>query len=428
MPKTAIALILIILICTHGALGKEVEGSVLQYKLNRLYFSSGLEDFIYPDCKFVVYRGRVVLSYGLIEFSQPGVSVSYPLDHPFEGKNLERLKVLIDAVDVDTLAPIQIGAAEFKSLPTSTDFPTRDFPPLHVIYTLHPVSNMFMTNSGSQLNFMLYESLFEMALDFSGGGLDGFFSYGKPRSPAEGAASISTPANYYAALIPNISRDFNHGGMLTTALYYRFDPDKSYVYFTGDSVTPQTQLYACDSTGRRAYDHNPEDGRRLIQSVRNRPDHLALAVFDSQLQQTGAYFADILSRDKVRTRLTSDWYEGDLYLCFVPLDPNNALRSLKYIYDITSSDTIPDRQINQTIAIIGKYIESAENAASEQIRNYYIGKIDRSFKEDIGVFPLYRPTIYFVANHNLQGYMFDPDGYMDLKMLSKIMRPEIPER
>ena len=106
-----------------------MECSVLQYKLNRLYFSTGLEKYVYPDCKYVVYRGRVVLGHGLIEFSEPGVSISYPLDYPFEGKNVERLHVVIDAVDIDSLAAIRIGAAEFKTLPVSAEFPTKDFPP-----------------------------------------------------------------------------------------------------------------------------------------------------------------------------------------------------------------------------------------------------------------------------------------------------------
>ncbi|MBN2226116.1 MAG: hypothetical protein JW763_02005 [candidate division Zixibacteria bacterium] len=430
--KTSVRLLVGLLICfmavTSIAFSKEVESSILQYKLNRLYFSTGLEKYVYPDCRYIVYRGRVVLGQGLIEFSEPGVSISYTLDYPFEGKNVELLHAVIDAVDIDSLGVIRLGAAEFQSLPLSTMFPTSDFPPLHIIPTIVPIENALITNSGNRLHFKRYESLFEMALAFSGGGLDGYFSYGKPQPPAENAEFISTSANFFVAMIPNVSREFNHGGILSTAMYYRFNPDKPYVFFTGDGIVAQNCLYLCDSANHRPYPYDSEAGRQLMRSVRNRPDHLKLAVFDKQLEKTGAYFADILSRDKVRTRLTKDWYEGDMYLCFVPLDRHDPLYSLKYVYDIVSSDTIAGRQINPTVGIIGKYIESAENAATDEIRSYYIGKIDRAFKEDIGIFPLYRPTIYFIYDHHLQGYQFDPDGYLDMKRLSKITLPEIPGR
>ena len=48
-----------------------------------------------------------------------------------------------------------------------------------------------MTNSGNRLLFNRYESLFELELAFSGGGLDGYFSYGEPRPPVENAEFIS---------------------------------------------------------------------------------------------------------------------------------------------------------------------------------------------------------------------------------------------
>ncbi|UCD16768.1 MAG: hypothetical protein JSV44_09960 [Candidatus Zixiibacteriota bacterium] len=397
--------------------------SILQYKLDRMYFSLGSEANIFPDCRFVVFRDSIPVIDGAIEIAQPGISISYPLHRLIDTANLHIMHAVIDAATIDSTSEIIIGAAEFDQISLAAVFPV-----LKGEDSIRTVGSIYFTQHGNPLEWRRFESLFEMNLAYSGGALDGYFSYSAPQLPAGRANYISTQAPYFIALAPNVAREFNHNGLLTTSLYYRFDPEKSYIFFGGDRLEPQYCLYLNDSTVNRTYAYNSEAGRRLMQSVRGCPRKLALYAADGKLEQTGAYFGDILSRDKMRTEFVSSRRDADIYFLFVPLNKKDTMCSLKFIYDFLVSDTAYGHQINKTVALIGNYLESAENAASARIYKYYLGKIDRALREDIGVFPLFRPTLYFVAGTDVQDYTFDSNGYMDLKQLSKIRLPGVAGR
>jgi len=353
---------------------------ILQLKMNRIYFASGEEENIFRDCSFFLIKANDTLLTGQIEASYPGLSYSYLEESLFDKFDTDSCLALIQPAQIDSLTPINIGM--LKSIPYGSP---SNFPGLTSVTT---------TNDSA--------------------------------SSQKYSKSIRTPAPFYAALIPNISKAVNNKGLLTTSIYYRFNEKRLTAIFEGDQTVPYNCLFPAADTCRRYYDFNPDHGRNLLKFMDKKPKKLFLSIGNSTLEKLGLYFADILSRDRIRLKFTGDDSKADMYIKFIPLSENNKDSSLIYILDLLQNDWADNININSTITGIKNYLESAKSANSKERQVYYFNRTERALIEDLGVFPLLRPSLFFISAENLKGTAFDNNGRLDMSNLRKIVLPQKP--
>lgn len=380
-----------------------IEGMPLQVKLDRLYLGNGLEARIYPDCRFVVHQGYDSIYTGCIETSYPGVSVSYSTDGFFDTLRLADLHIWMERAPIDTLSPITIGHVGYLPLP--------------------PVDATADSADTSRIVIRRHQSQFEVSLAFEEHALDGFFSYRKYGPGGEFTITTGQPAPFFVALVPNPSRSITYNGFLTTSLYYRLDPQRLPMYFDGDGLIEFNRCCLGGETAPRPYPYGPVQGRALLESFRDYSRNVVIGVEHPMFESAAGYFADILSRDRFKTAVTRHEADADICLIAVPLG-DSEISSLRYLHQRLVADTIPGSSPNQTLRIIGNYLESAELAFDSTIRAHYLRLAESSLREDLGVFALFRPTLYFTARLNLLGNVFTPDSNIDFSGLTKARLPQ----
>jgi hypothetical protein len=195
------------------------------------------------------------------------------------------------------------------------------------------------------------------------------------------------------------------------------------VMFDGDAVLPFNCLYECDKTCLRAYPYDPERGRELLRHVSRRGRSVSIRPTNEELQKAAVFLSDVLSRDRIRTRIVGAGNEADCYLAFVPISCDSAGVTLRLLNQFLARDTADGNSINQTIAVIGKYIELGRMAAADSSRDHYFDLAQKSLLEDVSLFPIFRPTVYFTAHKHIKGYSFAPDGYFVADSLMRLVLP-----
>ncbi|MDH4157233.1 MAG: hypothetical protein OEW00_08160 [candidate division Zixibacteria bacterium] len=387
-----------------------IESRILQYRFDRLYFERGNEEDIFPGHAFTVYIGADSLFSGYIAESHAGVSISEPASGYFDSISIGSCRVLIETAEVDLNSPVKLGClSELR----------------RTIIMPEAAVGSAAADSGPavlpRVVVQMYDSPLEMTLDFEKGQIDGLLHYeafhGSPTVKV-----VSAPAPFYAALIPNISKDFNEHGLLTTSLYYRFDPAKLPVVFDGDKADQFSCLYVRDSGQSRPYGCDPAKGRALLRQLKKRPQKVSIHVQEASLEKLAEYFADILSRDRIRAEIASDVSKADLYLRYVPLISNRPDSGLAEIAALLRRDGSPDLSVTEPLTLIENNLAAAQ-AENDSNLAYYCDLAARRLKEDVGVFGLFRPSITFNAGLALKGYYFNDQGFLDLTRLVKLQLP-----
>jgi len=401
--KSVIFIILIFLEMYSSAIGVDniFESSILQFNFNRFYFPAGSESLVYKDCKFVILHEADTVYTGCIQASFLGVSYSYPIDSLSDTLQIENYKAVIHPVIIDSLAEIKIG------------------------YTSpYQISFGDMPESNEQIKYSLYENNFEMILDFESGKIDAFYSFSQNSNNLDNKHTFPFAAPYYIAIIPNPASSINRNAFLTTSLYYRYDPDLMPILFEGDQCKTVNCLTNSDTDCNRYYPYDPYRGQTLIKQYNPRPKSITIGITDRSISKTAEYYADILSRDKIRTAIENKSGRSNFSLAPVPFDKNNKITSLKYIHNILCSDTLAGIDINENINIVGDYITSAMKATDTLIKIHYLHLAETALWDEIGVFPLYQPAIFLTTHNNIAGSATDSTGYIDQKKFYKIILPE----
>jgi len=397
----------------------DISCKILQYKLDRLYFPVGMEENIYPANNFIVYWKGDSIYNGNIEESKIGISYSYVTRYFFDSIDVESCEVIIKPAGIDSTAKIIIGLP--KSIPPGNIFKLSDIYSNEMIpFVLPP---LFAVN-GNPLRLQRYDSEIEMFLDFESGRIDGFFSHSRVITEKKNAQSISHLLPCFAAIVPNINQPVNENGLLPASLYYRFDKKRLPAFFDGDDIKPHNCIYPRNERCNRETVYNPSRAQSLLKLFKKPPKAVRLVIGDMRLKKLGQYYADVLNRDRIKTSLSYEMNDGDIYLVFVPTLASLADTSLMYIHNFLASDTTKDSPTNAMISIIGDCLELSRLTTSSEARGYYIERVLEYLEKDIGVYPLFRPSIHFTADVHLKGFGFDPDGFFNLLALTRIQLSE----
>ncbi len=389
-----------------------IAGTILQVKLDRLYFDRGREDYIFRDCRFVVHRGYDSIYSGCVEASFPGVSYSYPAGGVFDTMNVAVLHIWLERAPVDTTTSITIGHVGYLPIDPSRALPI--------------VDSLGRPASQNPVDIRTYESTFELNLAFESDVLDGCVAYHRVGAAGEGTRIVVRPAPFFVAMIPNPASELNRGGMLTTSLYYRLDPRRMPLYFDGDLIAPYNRLGAGGDTLPRPFPYDPASGRDILQTLHVRSRNVQIEPMRPMFEKLAGYFADILSRDRFFTSFGPTLDNPDVRLVAVPIY-DDVLPSLRFIYDRLTEDTAGSQASNETVTIIGGYLDMAEQAADSSQRAYYTHLAETSLRDDVGVFPLFRPTLFVTLRPGLLGDPFTTSDYPDLSGVTKVRLPSHDE-
>lgn len=413
-------LLLLLISISSNCVAESIQANILQIKLNRVYFNVGEEENIFGNCEYSICSNDDTLSKGLIEASYPGVSFSYP-DSSLSNLILrDSIYGIIQPANIDSLSPINIGI--LRSIPYGNP---SNFPGIISAISESDSSDFGSTKYGNNIHTYLYDSKIEMLIDFESGFLDAYVSYFGENTHKRKSSITSAPAPFFVALIPNISKPLNIKGLLTTSIYYRFSENRIANFFDGDSALPLFCLFPRADTCPRMFEFNPEKGRTLLGYLDKKPKKLVIGYQNEFLSRPAQYFADILSRDRIKVRLAEQLSDADVYLRYLPYQTAIPDTSFCSLLNILKMDLPEDNAFESSLDEIELDLARQEQTSDPNSKIYYLNLAQRTMMEDIGVFPLFRPVLFFAAGENIKGYSFNKDGLLQIGNLRKIAEPRI---
>jgi len=377
---------------------------VADYKLDRLYFPIGEESRVYENSRFVIYHEDDSIYSGRIEHAWLGVSISGPTGQFFDSLDADSLHAAIETAELDTASPILIG----------TD-----------------LIGLQLWSEGARpdrVEIREYEDRLSMLEDFHSDFLDGLFSFETLSPRPEGVTTISRPAPYLVVMIPNIGRDANFQGQLTTSLYYRFDRARLAFSFDGDQLT-MTNRFEADSLydlpRKRLFEYDPGRGRQLFELMTYPLPWVAFHSSHASLDGLMHYFADIVSRDRCNVVLVNNSPLADVRLAFVPISKSLPSVTIYSLFHQLIIDSVADMAANEHVRRIAAELRYVEAPSRPEDYYRHLRNAGRIMSEDLGLFPLFRPTVFVHTHRRLQELDFNDDNQLDLSTgtLMKLPRP-----
>ena len=381
----------------------ELSCRVIQFKLQRFYFGAGEEQNIFAGSRFTVYSGRDSLLSGVVDQSYRGVSISEPIPVSPAQPDIDSLMAKVETAVIDSTSTIFLGGLDIE--PAS--LLTGDSLPVH------------HTANGNPIDIALWRDSYQVIDQFEYGQADGLFSLRTLPWINTKVEIQATPAPFVAVIVPNLASPLNRDGYLTTSLYYRFGPISLAHVFNGEPPTPLNSFYLEDTSIVRSYPYDRQKGRQLLETM-GRPATIRLSYLNRCLEPLADYFADILSRDRVHIEIEYGNPNADVLLELVPFRGSESVASMISIRDQIKQMRPSRPEQSEAITVLSNYIDAARDADSSRTRNYYADLADRSLKRDLGVFPLFRPTLYFISRDRLRNFTFDLTGRPRLDSISVV--------
>ncbi|RKX24945.1 MAG: hypothetical protein DRP45_07075 [Candidatus Zixiibacteriota bacterium] len=398
----------------------QVECDILQCKLDRLYFPVGEEALVFEHAPFVILTGTDTVYQGRVDHAYEGISVSTPVEGFFDTLSLDSLKVVIETAAIDSSATIAIG----------TDIIGLDL--------LSP-NRQIAESYAPTVTLRQYEHRSQMMQDFRSGFLDGYLSFECPGASTEGICTLQHMLPYIVALVPNVGRQCNLSGQLTTALYYLYDPARLSLYFDGSvQAVNRFNLHSAKSNilhsnNYRLFPYAPGRGKSLLSRLSFPPDSLSICASTRSLGRTAHYFADILAQSFFRVRLDTDRDNANIYVEYIPVSKSVPSTSMFALYHKLVQDTVGGIAASEQVRLISHYLDYVARASEKgegTVSSDYYAYLDRAERvmiEELGVFPLFQPIVIFSAYKSLRNVRFDNDGFLDLSEAFKVVMPTDPE-
>ncbi len=397
---------LLVLPVGSSAQAGELPVEVSDYRLDRLYFSIGEEARIYEHSRFTILRGDDSLYAGRIEHAWQGVAISSTTDRYFDSLDTDSIHAMIETAEIDTISIVVIGT---------------DLSGLQLWSEIAP---------GDRIDIREYDDRQSMLEDFESDQLDGVLSFQNLSPHPEDVTTISEPAPYLAALIPHVGRQVNFQGQLTTSLYYRSDRAHLARSFDGDLLVMTNRFEAdplYDQPPGRLFEYNPVRGRQLFDQMTFSPASIALHSGHTALNGLAHYLADIVSRDRCAVRLVDNPGAADVRLAFVPVSRTLPSVSVYSIFHQLIVDSVADMAAGEHVRRIAAELKYVESPPRPEDYFRHLRRAGRIMIEDLGLFPLFRPTVFLHTHRQLQDFSFNDDGQIDFSSGILLKLPQEPE-
>ena len=386
----------------------ELDTSVTRYSMDRLYFPVGEESHVYEHARFTIFHDTDSIYTGLIDHAWQGVSVSESTNGFFDTASLDACEVVIETAKIDSAAQVIIGT---------------DIKDLVLLAGPEPGDRVKLER------FARYEPMFD---GFFHDALEGIITFQDLSPRAEAIVTTPLPLPYLVAMIPNVGEKSNYQGQLTTSLYYRSNRFLLSLNFDGDQIQmvnrwtiPRDQQGA--EPGGRLYPYSPDRGRRLFLEMTYQPSRVAVYTGNRALDGLGHFFADIISRDRCPVELTSVPGAADIRLEFIPWSDSIPATTVYALYHQLVTDTVPGLAANEHVRHIAAELRFVESPLRPEDYYRHLAIAGRIMIEDLGVFPLFRPTLFLHSHKRLQNIQFDADGRLDFSEAILVHLPKPPK-
>ena len=384
-----------------------VSCGVLQRQLDRLYFPRGEESLVLPGAAFTLICGNDTITAGYIEWSRPGISVSRPLLPELVRDSCAGATVLISTPDIDSTSAINLQID--PRLPWNYALVTTDS-------TADSLGEWQHTGAGNPVQMVGDEG------DGSDGRADGEVTL-QSSGRDYGRRDMTIPAPYIAALVPNLGKRMNSQGFLTTSAYYRFGDIHLPYVLPESELRRQDRFDRGDSADVRLYPYDPERGRGLIANMPDRPQIIRLSYLHPGLEAAARFFADVFARDRIKVEVVAMDTTADVMVAWLPFLVSDPSAGLQQLYGLMSRTETAQPAQKEALLLIEQYLRLARNATSTDARDYYLNLVDRSFKEDLGAFPLFRPFERIAPSARLRNVRADVDGRLVVSELILLSYP-----
>ena len=382
-----------------------IECKIVLWSNGRLYFACGEESVVLPGAPFRIRYHDSTLIEGQIEFSGPGISWSDSLDIVFSDSLImsRQYKATIDRPEIDTATTIRIAVLN----PEDTRFLLGEDSPIEVIYT--KLGNLIELVPRNNLQMEIENESFHGAIGFN-------------RRPSTKAnwRTISTPAPFVAVMIPNLRSDWGADGSLSTSLYYRFNDANPATLFGGDSALPLRSFEVANEQDARLYRYSPQTGRALMANLPYKSDTVSMSVSDRSLENAALFFADVIARDRIPVKIVTNREVADIRIEYIPFDPHDQLTCYRVILERIEVDEKLPQAAREALDLIAIRLTRSSEATDSSAADYHLRLIERSMTEDLGVFPLLRPILYWHHSSQLQSTGFDMKGHPELQDITFI--------
>ncbi len=414
MHKYLQGLILLILLGAAVPVGSAwpstpVRAKILQYKLNRLYLGAGSELLIRRGCPVRVICGGDTLARTEIAGVLEGVAVTQKVTF---GDSIA------PAGCVAEIIPARLDSGAVVRLGTDLD---------SLSPAVQTLQQAIHDSAADRVTLTVFEHRVDMLMAYDDGRLDGYLSYRSAHGDRKGQQVAAVPAPYVAVLIPNPAQPFNQYGELTTSLYYRFNSDDPSALFAGDSLRPVFSFIDASAT-RRAFPYDPYRGRQLFQRLGNRPERLTIGIADRAFERLSAYYADLLARDNCRLRATNNAKDADVTIAWLPLDTTDDEYHLPdRLVAMLSMDTLTGQPINEDIRLTARLLQNARGETDTLRASRLRQQAEQTLIDEIGVFPLFRPTLFVTQHDNVIGTLYNRTSGPHPERLFILRMPTVAE-
>jgi hypothetical protein len=403
---------------------------VLQCKYDRLFFPVGTESLVFPDCPFELRLGDSIIAHGFIALSDTGISIAHQPPALPDSIATDSLRVLILPAAPDLSVGVRLGTDGYIPMPkdASPELLSRAEP----ADVLHWGSPTGVHGSTAMLSTLQLES------DLRTGELDGYLSYTQPSFepyvatafvPADGShrivASSGVPACWVATLVPDVRSDGRANGIIATSLYYRYDHARLPMMFSGSLMMPVNSFLIDSSSRSRPYPVDPSRGRALLRQAGDPPDEIQLYAAAPELRGVASYFVDVLAQDRRAARVVDAPRTANLRVEFVPVADGQPDFPLRYLLAVLARDTVANSETSEHVRLLDEYLRLAATALSGNARSDYLRRAEQVLMTDLGVFPLFRPSVFLVHNRSLLGGRFTPAGRLRYEDLFIVRMPEV---
>jgi MarR-like DNA-binding transcriptional regulator SgrR of sgrS sRNA len=146
-----------------------------------------------------------------------------------------------------------------------------------------------------------------------------------------------------------------------------------------------------------------------------RPKKIHLYSGHHALNGLTRYFADILARDRCTVEETDDLRLADLSIAFVPYQEHSPESVIDTLLSLMQSDVIVDTRPSEYLQQIETELAGLKTSPSSADSTRHLETVSRIMTDDLGLFPLFRPTLYLHTNKRLRNVTLTPDGQVDCR-------------
>jgi len=407
-----------VLLGTTLAQAATIDVDILKVQNDRVYFDAGTESYIFGEHRFTLLCHEDTFATGTIARSFDGLSFGRA-DYFSDTVQLESCIGRVEVASIDSTGTIVIGLVESS--------PLNHWQIVSCERTDSITDNLDVIDSGRTIVARRFESQLAMVLAYESGEVDAMVGPDRPTPRGRTAEVVPLPAPYFFALLPNPESHANNDALLTTSLYYRFDQSRLTYLYDQAPALPFDRLCLGNIGRVRPYEYNPAVGRTLLSRMTPPIRRAAISYEYESLRPVAVFFGDLLSRDRVRITLGEELSDPDVSITAIPLYADRPWMSMEVIGHILAQDTVDNSRESELVRQLFERLQLARRFAGEDQGGAYLRRAEQGLIDDLGVFALFRPTVYLATSQRIAGVEITDEGRVDFCRAVRLVPPNHTE-